>query len=92
MKNTRRLQAKVQHMALASIIIAGIVAPVTQLTPVFPGMSLQDVKAATTGTPDAETKTGVSYVNQRDNGTGDLGPALPKQLSGNSGSVDRTWC
>lgn len=91
MKNTRRLQAKVQHMALASIIIAGIVAPVTQLTTVFPGMSLQDVKAATTGTPDAETKAGVSYVNQRDNGAGDLGPALPTQLAGASGSVDGSW-
>ncbi|WP_195555591.1 hypothetical protein [Weissella cibaria] len=68
MKNTRRLQAKVQHMALASIIIAGIVAPVTQLTPVFPGMSLQDVKAATTGTPDAVDKAGVIVENVRDQG------------------------
>ena len=47
MKNTRRLQAKVQYMALASIIIAGIVARLSNSFPIMPGMSLQDVKAAT---------------------------------------------
>lgn len=91
MKNTRRLQAKVQHMALVSIIIAGIVAPVTQLTPVFPGMSLQDVKAATTGTPDAVDKAGVIVENVRDQGQGVLPSNTPAQLAGQSGTMDSSW-
>ncbi|MYV36246.1 hypothetical protein [Weissella cibaria] len=50
MKNTRRLQAKVQHAALATIVIAGLIAPTVQLAPIFPGMSLRDVKAASNAT------------------------------------------
>ncbi|TVV25645.1 hypothetical protein FO433_07780 [Weissella cibaria] len=60
MKNKKRLQSKVHHVALATIVIAGLIAPAVQLAPVFPGMSLQDVKAATTGTLDTVKKTGVT--------------------------------
>ena len=60
MKNKKRLQAKVHHVALATVVIAGLIAPAVQLAPVFPGMSLQDVKAATTGVLDTVTPTGVT--------------------------------
>lgn len=90
MKNTRRLQAKVQHMALASIIIAGIVAPIVQLAPSLPGMSLQDVKAAT-GAVDKVDKGTASENYARDLTGGSYTGTTPASLTGNTGTVDGSW-
>ena len=90
MKNTRRLQAKVQHMALASIIIAGIVAPIVQLAPSLPGMSLQDVKAAT-GVVDKVDKGTASENYARDLLGGSYSGTTPAMLAGQTGVVDGSW-
>ena len=90
MKNTRRLQTKVQHMALASIIIAGIVAPIVQLAPSLPGMSLQDVKAAT-GVVDKVDKGTASENYARDLLGGSYSGTTPAMLAGQTGIVDGSW-
>lgn len=49
MRNTKRLQAKMTHMALASIVVAGLVAPVVQTTPLLGGI-LHDTEIAAAAT------------------------------------------
>ncbi|MFW6771376.1 hypothetical protein [Weissella cibaria] len=59
MRNTKRLQAKMTHMALASIVVAGLVAPVVQTTPLLGGI-LHDTEIAAAATAlDTVAKAGM---------------------------------
>lgn len=59
MRNTKRLQAKMTHMALASIVVAGLVAPVVQTTPLLGGI-LHDTEIAAAATAlDTVPKAGM---------------------------------
>ncbi|MCT0021439.1 hypothetical protein [Weissella cibaria] len=59
MRNTKRLQAKMTHMALTSIVVAGLVAPVVQTTPLLGGI-LHDTEIAAAATAlDTVQKAGM---------------------------------
>lgn len=59
MRNTKRLQAKMTHMALASIVVAGLVAPVVQTTPLLGGILNDTTIAAAATALDTVQKAGM---------------------------------